>query len=94
MFQIYANLNKIPLFLKDDLINLAIFAVLLTWAFLDTECSVGILCIEVMLQLKSGWIVDKGLGTLSNTCSTVIEIHAGLKYRKKMLSFPNKFLNT
>lgn len=58
--------------------------VLLTWAFLDTECSICVLCIEIVLQLKGGGIVDECLGALSNTGSTVIEVHACLQHRKSI----------
>lgn len=57
-------------------------SVLLTWAFFNTECSICVLCIEVVFQLEGGWIVDKRLGTLSNTGSTVIEVHASLQHSR------------
>jgi hypothetical protein len=76
------NLHEMLSFLKYVVISLNILILSLTWAFLDTECSICVLRIEVVLQLEGGWIVHEGLWTLCNTCSTVIEIHAGLQHSR------------
>lgn len=60
----------------------------LTWALLDAKSPVRVLGIVIMLQLEGSRIVHKCLGALCDTCSTIIEIHAGLQDRggKKKIS--------
>lgn len=51
----------------------------LTWTLLDTEGSIGVLRPGVVFQLESCGVVDKWLGALCHTCTTVIEVGAGLQ---------------
>lgn len=54
----------------------------LTWALFDTEGSIGVLCPGVVFQLEGGGVVDKWLGALGHTRTTVIEVGAGLQTYK------------
>lgn len=51
----------------------------LTWTFLNTESSVGVLGPGVVFQLEGGRVVDKWLGALGHTCPTVIEVGTSLQ---------------
>lgn len=53
----------------------------LTWTFLDTKCTVGVLGSGVVLQLKRRGVVHKRLRALGHARPTVIEI--GARLRKK-----------
>lgn len=51
----------------------------LTWTFLDTERSVGVLGSGVVLQLERCGVVHKRLGALGHACAAVVEIGASLR---------------
>lgn len=64
-----------------------------TWAFLDTEGSIGVLCPGIVFQLKGGGVVDKWLRALGHTCPAVIEVGAGLyTHGDKVFSLPSTFI--
>jgi len=61
----------------------------LTWAFLDTEGSIGVLGSGVVLQLERRGVVHERLRALGHARSAVVEIGAGLQAEDEGSQFPH-----